>query len=101
MRRAQQADKTNRRFGKTLQILPVTGEVVTHHDDRVKMIQVQRLAQLINRRTHNGAVLAFPQASNVGGPVINNRDAPAQGSTKSDQWLGILSGAENKNLAWS
>ena len=101
MRRAKQADKTCRGFGKAFEVLPVTGQVVAHHDNRVKPTQVQRLAQLVNRCAQNGAILTFPQASNISRPVIKNRDTPAESPAKPHQWLGILSGSKNKNLVRS
>ena len=99
VRWAKQAYKADGRLGKTLEILPVAGEVVTHYDNGVEPIQFQGRAEIIDRDTQNRAVLTLPQTGNVCRSVIYDCDTPTEGTTETDQWFGILPGAKYKDVA--
>lgn len=78
MRRTEQANKLYGRFSKSAQVLPVTSEVMAHYNCSIELIEVDSLADFLNRDTADVAGMLLSHASHVGRPVIRNRHMPTQ-----------------------
>ena len=78
MRRTQQAHKADRCTGKLAKVLTITGKVMTHDDCGIKAIEFNLFFKGIDGSAQHVAIMRFAKCGGMCGPVIKNRDAPAE-----------------------
>jgi hypothetical protein len=69
--------------------------MVTHDDCRVEAIKIYLPGQFPDGNAPDVAFLLLPQSANIAGAVVGNGCAPTERLAETDQWLGIMPGAQD------